>query len=195
MGELAKADVKRLETEFMEAIRSVETALKAGYSVENAFVQSGKDMERQFGRDSYIYEELETIRRGLVINITVEDMLGDLGERSGSEAISDFSKVFVIAKRFGGNMCEVISGAAETISLQIETSEEMEAAMSGRKMELNIMRLMPFGILAYVGISSPGYFETLYGNPTGVAIMTVLLIIYVAAFILGEKILQKLEGS
>jgi tight adherence protein B len=55
------------------------------------------------------------------------------------------------------------------------------------------MRLMPFGILAYVGISSPGYFDPLYGNLTGIAIMSGLLAVYVVAFILGDRILKKLE--
>ena len=189
----AADDRKTLEAQFGEAIRGVETALKAGYSVENAFVQCGKDMERQFGRASFIYEELEAIRRGLILNITLEEMLADLADRSGSEAISDFSKVFAIAKRFGGNMCEIISSAADTISLQIETTEEIRASLSGRRMELNIMRVMPFGILAYVGLTSPGYFDPLYGNLTGIALMTGLLCVYLAGFVIGEKILARLE--
>ncbi len=191
--ELIETDKKLLETEFMEAIRSVETAIKAGYSVENAFIQSGRDMERQFGKDSIIYEEMDAIRKGLIINITIEEMLTDLGKRSDSEVIRDFAGIFAIAKRFGGSMSEVISSAAHTISTQMEVSEEMSAALSGRRMELNIMRLMPFGILAYVGISSPGYFDPLYGNLTGIAIMSGLLAVYVVAFILGDRILKKLE--
>jgi len=55
------------------------------------------------------------------------------------------------------------------------------------------MKIMPFGILAYVGMSSPGYFDPLYGNATGIMIMTVLLIVYLAAFYLGDRILGKLE--
>ena len=90
-GSLAAKDRKALESQFGEAIRGVEAGLKAGYSVENAFVQSGKDMERQFGRDSFICEEFEAIRRGMILNITLEEMLADLGVRSGSEAITDFA--------------------------------------------------------------------------------------------------------
>ena len=193
--ELAAADVKVLESQFGEAIRGVDTALKAGYSVENAFVQSGRDMERQYGKDSFIHEEMETIRRGLVINITLEELLTDLAARSGSEAIEDFAKVFVIAKRFGGNMSEVISAAVETISLRIETRDEIATAISGKKMEQNIMKIMPFGILAYVGVSSPGYFDSLYGNLTGVAIMSGLLAVYILAYFLGDKILNRLEEA
>ena len=194
-GSLAAKDRKALESQFGEAIRGVEAGLKAGYSVENAFVQSGKDMERQFGLDSFICKELEAIRRGMILNITLEEMLEDLGVRSGSEAITDFAKVFAIAKRYGGNMPEIISSAADTISLQIETAEEIESSLSGRRMELNIMRVMPFGILAYVGLTSPGYFDPLYGNLTGVLLMTGLLFIYLAGFVLGDKVLAGLEEA
>ncbi len=190
---LALKDRKALESQFGEAIRGVEASLKAGYSVENAFVQSGRDMERQFGKEAFICEELEAIRRGMILNITVEELLSDLGKRSGSEAISDFAKVFAIAKRIGGNMPEIISSAADTISLQIETSEEMDASLSGRRTELNIMRVMPFGILAYVGLTSPGYFDPLYGNLMGILIMTGLLCVYLAGFVIGDKVLERLE--
>ena len=193
--ELASRDVKILESQFGEAIRGVDAALKAGYSVENAFVQSGRDMEKQFGKESFIHEELEIIRRGLVINITLEEMLSDMAARSGSEVIEDFSKVFMIAKRYGGNMSEVISTATETISLRIETRDEIATAISGKKMEQNIMKLMPFGILAYVGVSSPGYFDPLYGNLTGIALMTGLLTIYLVACFMGDKILSGLEEA
>ena len=192
---LALKDRRTLESQFGEAIRGVEASLKAGYSVENAFVQSGRDMERQLGKEAFICEELEAIRRGMILNITIEEMLSDLGKRSGSEAISDFAKVFAIAKRYGGNMPEIISSAADTISHQIETAEEIDASLSGRRMELGIMRIMPFGILAYVGVTSPGYFDPLYGNLKGVLIMTGLLCIYLAGFCLGDKVLEKLgEG-
>ena len=92
-------------------------------------------------------------------------------------------------------MSEVISAAVETISLRIETRDEIATAISGKKMEQNIMKIMPFGILAYVGVSSPGYFDSLYGNLTGVAIMSGLLAVYILAYFLGDKILNRLEEA
>ena len=92
-------------------------------------------------------------------------------------------------------MGEVIAGAVETISLRIETRNEINAAISGKRMEQSIMKLMPFGILTYVGISSPGYFDSLYGNLTGIALMTGLLAVYLAAYILGDRILSGLEEA
>ena len=50
-------------------------------------------------------------------------------------------------------------------------------------------------ILAYVGVSSPGYFDPLYGNLTGIALMTGLLTIYLVACFMGDKILSGLEEA
>ncbi len=191
--ERSKADRRILESQFEDAIKAVAVALKSGYSVENAFIQSGRDMGRQYGENSLIFKELESLRRGLVINISLEDMLNDLGSRSGCDPIRDFAGVFSISKRCGGNMVNTIEASTETISLMIETRQEIGAALSGRKMEQNVMKIMPFGILTYVGISSPGYFDPLYGNIMGIVLMTVLLAVYIAAYVIGDQILESLE--
>lgn len=59
-------------------------------------------------------------------------------------------------------------------------------------MEQNIMKLMPFGILLYIGFSYPGYFDALYHNLRGMGIMTLCLIVYLGAYALGEYIIQKI---
>lgn len=53
------------------------------------------------------------------------------------------------------------------------------------------MNVMPFAVLAYVDASNKGYFDSLYHNLTGVVIMTVCLIVYLAAYFLSGWILDK----
>lgn len=183
---------EELNHQFKECILSAATSLKAGYAVENAFVESRGDMKLLYGEDSYIYEELETIRRGLVINLTLEELLGDLAIRSGSDDILQFSQVFAIAKRSGGNLSEIIQTTAVMIGKRIDAKQEIATLLSGREMEQNIMKLMPFGILLYIGSSYPGYFDMLYHNWQGIAVMTVCLGLYLAAYVMGDKILQKI---
>lgn len=188
----AKRCREELNQQFKECILSVATSLKAGYAVENAFVESRGDMKLLYGEDSYIYEELEAIRRGLVINLTLEELLTDFALRSGSDDILQFSQVFVIAKRSGGNLSEIIQTTAVMIGKRIDAKQEIAALLSGREMEQNIMKLMPFGILLYIGSSYPGYFDMLYHNWQGAAVMTVCLGLYLAAYVMGDRILQKI---
>lgn len=186
---------ERLTLQFKECILSVAASLKAGYAIENAFMESRKDMELLYGTDSLIYRELEQIRRGLVINITLEEQLFGLAQRSGGEEIEQFATVFLIAKRSGGNLPEIIQDSAELIGQRVDARCEMQTILSGRRMENNVMKLMPFAVLGYVGISYPGYFDMLYHNWQGAAIMTGCLAIYLAAYVLGEKILRRIADE
>ncbi len=188
-----KKNRDRLERQFKECILAVGTSLRAGYSVENAFRDSQGDMIRMFGGEAFIVNELTIIRRGLVMNISLEDLLSDLAERSGSRHIGQFAHVFEIAKKNGGNMTEVIRNSAELIGRDIDAGAEMETVLSGRKMEQNIMKIVPFLIVIYINISNRGYFDGLYGNFRGILIMTGCLAVYIVAFIIGEKILAGLE--
>ncbi len=193
-----KAEEKRCEQlvlQFKECILSVAASLKAGYAIENAFMESRGDMELLYGTHSVIYQELEQIRRGLVINITLEEQLFGLAERSGGEEIRQFATVFSIAKRGGGNLPEIIRSSSELISQRLEARVEMRTRLSGRQMEQNVMKIIPFAVLVYIGVTYPGYFDVLYHNWQGVAIMTGCFIIYLAAYVMGEKILQEIANE
>lgn len=177
-----------LQKQFRDCILSVSNSLQAGYSVENAFLESEPDMLMIYGQDSYIVYELQLIRRGLRINISLEDLLSDFGERSGCGEIQEFSEVFVIAKRNGGNLPEIIHNTADMIGRKIELNQEISVVLAGKRMELTIMKGMPFLILLYVGTVTPGYFECLYHNLKGGLIMTGCLVAYILAYLAGEMV-------
>ena len=182
---------KQLVLQFQECIRAVAASLQAGYSVENAFMESRADMLMMFGKDSFICRELSWIQRGLVVNITLEQLLGDLGRRSRALEIREFAEVFVIAKRNGGSIPEIIRTSVEVIGRREETEEEIRTQIAARKLEQKVMNIMPFGILIYVESSSPGYFDPLYHNLLGIIIMSGCLCAYLLAWALSERILKR----
>ena len=187
--------VRELTVQFRECILSVAGSLRAGYALENAFVESREDIRLLYGESSMMYHELELIRRGMILNITLEELLGDLAARSDCEAIRQFAAVVAIAKRGGGNVAQTIRSTAELIGRKIETTQEMLTLLRGRQMEQRIMEVMPFGIVLYIGSTYPGYFTSLYHNPTGILVMTVCLGIYLGACIWGERILERIADS
>lgn len=188
-----RMECRELNTQFAECILAVSTMMKAGYSVENAFLEGEQDMVLLFGADSLIDRELKLIRRGLSINISLEELLSDLGKRSDCEDISGFAEVFSIAKRSGGNLSEIIRNTAELISRKNETQKEIDVMLGGKKMELGIMEIMPMGILFYLDIVNPGYFDLLYHNLKGVLMMTACLCVYLAAILVGDRILKRMS--
>lgn len=192
-----KGESRRLELteQFKECILSVSASLQAGYAVENAFLESREDMINLYGEDSLIHQELEIIRRGLVINLPLEEMLLDLGERSHCAEIWEFAQMFAIAKRRGGNLPAMIRTSASLISQKMEARQEIAILLSGRRMEQMIMRLMPFGIVLYLGSAYGDYFSELYHSLSGVMVMSLCLALYVTSIWLGEKIFQGIWGQ
>ena len=57
-------------------------------------------------------------------------------------------------------------------------------------MEQKVMNLMPLMILLYVDLSFGGYLDGLYHNIFGILVMTACLAVYLASYLLSEKIMS-----
>ena len=187
---LEKKYRKEITLQFKDAILSLAVSMKAGYSVENAFRQAYGDMLILYGKESRICQEFYRIIVGMGNNLVLEGMLQELGKRSGAEDIQEFAEVFAAAKRNGGNLTEMMEKTAAIISEKVETEKEIEVLLSARRMEQQIMNIVPFGILLYINMTSAGYFDVLYHNIAGVLIMTVCLGAYLAAIMISMKIVN-----
>ncbi len=189
-GILEEKKKKELSYQFRESIMSVSNALNAGYSVENAFLEAYSDMEDMFGSDAVITMEYRKIAKRLKNNEAIEIIIADLAGRSGIEDIRDFADVFAASKRTGGDMTKIIKRAASNISEKMDVKREIDTILSSRKYEQRIMEIIPFAIIGYLGITSPGFLDILYHNVTGVAVMTVCLCIYLTGFVFAESIMK-----
>ena len=176
--------------QFKDVLVSVSTSQKAGYALENSFAVAYKDMKKLYGEQSPICKELRRVCKGLSNNIVLEDLLFQMGERTQNSYIREFANVFFVAKRSGGNITQMLEETVSMISTQTEVEKEIDVMISAGKMEARIMEIVPFAIIAYVGIMNPGFFDSLYGNFAGIIIMTVCLVIYLAAYTAIEKIIS-----
>lgn len=180
---------ERLMVEFRELLESLLTALKAGYAPENAFRESYKEMAFLFGAESRICEELTRILRGLDNHIPLEELLYGFAGRSDIEEITEFADVFAIAKRRGGNLTEILERTDGLIRDRMDVEQEIRLLLAARRYEQTVMDLVPFGIIIYIGVTSPGFFDVMYHNVFGIVIMTACLGAYLVAFRLSERIM------
>lgn len=180
-----------LRKQFKDMLLLSMAGQRAGYSAENAFLQGYEDLKHLYGEESSICRILQKIRAGLENHIQAADLWKSIGEESGVVEIREFAHVFAIAKESGGDMAAVLESTAQTIADKVETKNEIEVILSARRLEMKIMSIMPFAIMLYITMTSPGYFDSLYGSVQGVFIMTGALLLYLAAYLWGEKIAGK----
>ena len=188
--ELAKKQRQDLSLQFKDLILTVSANQKAGYSIENAFRESYRDMAMLYGEAGIICTELKHIIAGLDNHVIIEQLLYNLGMRSGLPDVVQFADVFLIAKRSGGSMTDILAKTAAVIEQKTETDKEIQLMISAKKMEQKIMNIVPFLIIIYVGSTSKGFFDVLYHNLIGVIIMTVCLGFYLSAYLLSKRIVD-----
>lgn len=179
-----------LGIQFRDAIFSVLTNLKAGYSVENAFFEANKDMELLYGKNKDISDYLTMINTGLKNNIPLEKLIYRMGNDSGNVDIQEFAFVFAASKRSGGNMTDIIERTINIISRKMEVEKEIDVLVSAKRLEARIMNLVPFFIIFYISLTSPGFFDVLYHNPFGIAVMTICMGLYIFSYIISERIVN-----
>ncbi len=173
---------------FRDGIRIVSSLLQTGYSVENAFRGTMSEMKSIYGIHNPVYSGFSQINNMVKLNVPIETAFGKYAEGTEVEEIRYFAEILKYAKRSGGNLVAIITDTVEIISDRIDVKREIRTIMASKKLEQNIMNFVPAGIIMYMKLSSFGTMERLYGNISGIIIMTVCLAIYVSAVILVGKI-------
>ena len=191
---------RELELQFMDFLLYLAANLRAGFSIENAFLECRKDIRnlqgaRGLGQQNYMSAELWKMEKGLSLNVPLQELLQEFAARSGVEHIREFAEVFSIAVQSGGNLPAIIEQAAVLISDEISLQQEILSIISGKVFEQKIMSVIPFLLTFYVEISSPGFFSVLYESPEGRIVSTVCLICYLTAAGLAENIVRKILGE
>ncbi len=179
-----------MEEQFKDAILALAASLRAGYSVENSFVEVQRELVTLYGEKSIMAVEVKGIIKKLKLQAEVSQLLEELGQKCDVEDIKNFANVFKIAKRSGGDMVAIISRTAKTIGDKFDMQREIATMLAAKRLEQRLMLVMPMAILVYISIFNPGFLDILYEGMVGRLVMSACLVVYIAAFLIGEKIVD-----
>lgn len=188
--QLIRKRQRQLLERFQPAVASFVVALRAGYAAENALAECAGDLERMAGSDDPLVKEFRYMQAQTALSVPLEELFADLGERTGLEDIQNFAQIFAIGKRTGGNIGEILSNAADQLRKKTELQKDIQVQISSRQMEQTVMSLVPWGILLYLNVASPGYMDVLYDTLMGKAAATICLALYLLSWFWGRKVTE-----
>ncbi len=181
---------REFQAQFREAIQSVSSSMRVGYSVENAMKEAKRDLSLLYSEDTAIQREFTHMVRQIYLQVPMEQIMEEWSGRVCQEDVRNFVNVFVMAKKSGGNMLGIIKSTTDQIREKLEVRAEIETMLAARKYEFKVMSAIPFGMIAYMKVSFPEFMGALYGNMLGIGVMSVCLGIYFGAYMLGERIVN-----
>jgi len=180
---------RKYAMQFAEGLTTLAAAISAGYSAESAVAEALRDMRLIHGNDNEMMEEFERMTVQISMNRNIEDLFFEMADRSGLEDAISLADVFRAARRNGGNLPQIMEDAAELMQEKESVNQEIEVILSGKRYEQKIMCMIPFGMILYLRLGSPGYLDVLYHSFAGMCVMSVCLILYGIAVYMGSKVL------
>lgn len=176
--------------QFRDAIQAMSAALKTGYSIENAIKEVKYDILPMYGEHARIIKEFSIIEHQLDMNRNVKYAMEDFSRRVMQEDVKEFVNVFQASQKSGGDSISIIRNAVHVISGKIETQKEIQVLLASKKLEFDIMCVVPFVIVLYMKLTFGEFLEVLYAGVEGRIIMTILLGVYLLAYRTGRKLVR-----
>ncbi len=179
---------EKLLGQFLSMLESLSTSLGAGSNVQYAFQTAADDMVVRYSEDASIVRELRIINDGIANNYSPEELLLDLGDRSGLPDIIDFANVFDTCYRKGGNIRDVIKNTYGVMNDRISIKLDINTAVSSQRLEQNAMLVMP--VVFVFLLKRMGSDMVDLTSRTGRLSTTVAIIMFAAAYFASKKILN-----
>ena len=189
--EMERRRMRRRRDAFKRLLISMETGLEAGYSLENSVIAAVDDMDRIYGKDRDTGSLLGELKHEILLRKPVWQTLQEFGEKTGIEEAGELAQVLRIQQRSGGNLILTMRGTAEKLQAGLEVQQEIETAISEKRLEQRIMTLMPAMILVYMRLTNGSYIAPLYTTAAGAVIMTAALGLNIAGDALGYRLVGK----
>lgn len=181
---------EQFQKSFREWILLLSSSLSAGYSVENAMVQSCEELSMMVSGEDVMVKELKVMLAMLENQQSPETILKEFADRQSSEEVKSFVEVFCTARKSGGSLNAIIRSTSSQMAEIMDTRREILTLLASKIYEQKIMTVMPAAVLLYVRIGSGEFLEGLYHNPAGIVVASVCLLLYLGAYLLGKRMVQ-----
>lgn len=186
---LARRRKRRMREDLKEFLNALIAALQTGRSVENAFAEGRKDLERYREQGAFL-DEIKMICAATAVGEPLEKLLNDFAGRADLEELQYFSEVFSVAKRSGGNIVAIMKNTIRMLQEKLEVQEEISAQIAEKEFEFSIMSVIPLAMILYLRLGASNLAARLYGNLSGIVIMTICLLVYGGCYLYGKRLLE-----
>ena len=172
----------RFNAQLPEALATMTNALRAGFSISQAF---DSVVEQNLNPMS---EEFKILQQQLRIGMTLEDALESMATRVGSDDLTLVTTAILISRRTGGNVTEIFDKISETIRGRMRIERKVRSLTAQGRLQGIIVSVMPFLLGLALTIMKPNLMIPFLTSVTGI-----LAVVGVCVFVfLGWMMIRKI---
>ncbi|HVI37648.1 MAG TPA: type II secretion system F family protein [Gaiellales bacterium] len=174
--------IRRFEAQLTEALLQVANALRAGLALPQALEQAGREA------DAPLHQEFGLFTKEVKLGVPVEEALGGLASRVGSEDLELVVTAANIARQLGGNLAETFETIAETIRERFRLEGRIAALTSQGKLQGLVVAALPLAVGLFLGAYRPDLIGPMFESAYGYVLVSAIALLQAIGFLLVRRI-------
>ncbi len=176
--------LRRFNLQLVDTLIGMSNALKAGFSITQAFESVVKEGENPIAQEFGLF--LHQTRMG----VSFSDALNNLEQRVGSEDMTLVAMSIETARRTGGNLTEIFEKIAHTIRERLRIENRIRTLTAQGRLQGLIVGAMPVIIGIAMTLVDPGTMLPFLRSTFGIAIMVAVVFLIAAGGFFIRKIIS-----
>ena len=167
-----------------EALATMSNALRAGFSISQAFdsvVEQG---------ESPISEEFAILQQQLRIGMGFEEALDSMSSRVGSDDFTLVTTAILISRRTGGNVTEIFDKISDTIRGRMKVERKVKTLTAQGRLQGLIVSAMPFLLGGVMTAMKPGMMIPFLTSAAGVVSVLGMSVLIALGWLMIRKIIK-----
>ena len=176
--------IERFNGQLSQALGGMSNALKAGFSIQQAFEAIVQEKENP------IAQEFGMFLQQLRVGVKFDEALSDMDRRIGSEDLTLMIQSIEIARQTGGNLTEVFDRIAETIRERRRVEGKIKSLTAQGRIQGRVVGAMPvvLGIVLY--FLDPQMMLSFVRSTVGIVVLCAVVAMEICGMLIIRRIVD-----
>ena len=175
---------EKFNAQLPEALATMSNALRAGFSIAQAFDSVVEQGEKPMS------EEFAILQQQLRVGMSFESALESMSERVGSDDLTLVTTAILISRKTGGNVTEIFDKISETIRGRMKIMRKVKTLTAQGRLQGIIVSAMPILLGIAMCVLKPKLMIPFLTSMTGIICVAVMTVLIVLGWMMIRKIIK-----
>mgnify|MGYP002517270995 FL=1 len=175
---------RRFNEQLPEALATMTNALRAGFSIAQAFASVVERGEKPMS------EEFAILIRQMQVGMGFEDALNSMTARVGSDDLALVTTALLVSRKTGGNVTEIFDKISETIRGRMKIERKVRTLTAQGRMQGIIVSAMPFVLGMIMVVLKPQTMIPFLASMTGLVSVVAVVLLVATGWLIIRKIVR-----
>lgn len=176
--------LKAFAVQLPDALEMLARSLRAGQSLASGFNAVANEMSAPIGTEfGRVFEEMN-------LGVSIEESLGDLGERIPNLDLMFFCTAVILQRQTGGDLAEILDKIGSLIRERFQIWGQVQALTGEGRLSGIILLALPIVLFVTVYQLNPDYVTVLFTDPMGKKMLAGAAVMQVLGALVIKKIVS-----